>query len=76
MGYTYETFPGQTIVRKRDDGFSARELIEEIDRNGEGQVVLADDSNADDFLRAMEGLACGNLHQGNWEPYFRQSDRN
>jgi hypothetical protein len=88
--YTYETLatsattPGQTIIRREPEGFeyagrravaSARELIAELDLNGDGVVVLADDSDPNQFMLVMEGRVCGNLHQGAWEPYFRQEKR-
>lgn len=37
--YSYETFPGQTIVRGHEDGYTADDLVEELVLNGDGQIV-------------------------------------
>ncbi len=40
--YSYQTYPGQVIVRPVDDGYTLDELLVELHNNGEG-VILYDD---------------------------------
>ena len=55
--YSYETFPGQTVVRTSDAGFGQDELLAELSVNGDG-FITNDDERSDSFCRTLEGLTC------------------
>lgn len=42
--YSYQTFPGQTIIRVVEDGYTKSELLDELVMNGEGKII-SDDEN-------------------------------
>ncbi len=54
--YSYETFPGQTIVRTTDDGYTFSDLCETLAVNCDG-VITTDDERCDPSIRAIELLA-------------------
>jgi len=56
--YSYQTFPGQTIIRETKNGFCLRELITELRNNGEG--VVCNDSEKEVHLRIV-GKQCREL---------------
>jgi len=61
--YTYQTLPGQTIVRKRPTGFTWSELLDELQRHGEG-IIVDDEFSADvrdDRIRSIVGKSCQSL---------------
>ena len=41
--YSYETFPGQTILRTAITGYTISEVIDEIRLSGEGRLVSEPD---------------------------------
>ena len=63
--YSYETFPGQTIVRTVCDGsgYTFGELLVALEANGDG-VVVADDSRCNGRILAIEGRPCRTLLAG------------
>jgi len=56
--YSYQTFPGQTIIRETKNGFCLRELIAELRNNGVG--IIVNDSAKEEHLRIM-GKRCEEL---------------
>ena len=55
MRYTYETQPGQTIIRTAPEGYDLVELLEELTQNSEGVLVTTDEGRDDAFTNAMAG---------------------
>jgi hypothetical protein len=56
--YSYETFPGQTIIKEVADGYSYNDLIDEIRNNGSG-VIVADSDNESKL--SIVGKQCSEL---------------
>lgn len=63
--YSYETFPGQTMIRDRNGtGFTQLQLMNELGRNGDGVIVLHEEADHDNqFLLGLEGKDCADIRQ-------------
>lgn len=56
--YSYQTFPGQTIIRVVNDGYTLSDLLDQLRNNGDGIIIADDDENIPDELRPYIGKAC------------------
>lgn len=53
--YSYETLPGQTLLRTCQDGYTWDELLAELRNNGDGVIVDTDEGRSDERIASVAG---------------------